>query len=508
MPSQAQAPKSFRSSELFSDLPLSEGTKRALREVFTYERLSVQQARYMPTMMRADAPDVFVKAGTGSGKTLGFLLPSVEALLHGTGSRSRSITSKGSRVLILSPTRELAAQTAAEATRLLTFHAALRAGAITGGTDRGKDLRMMTGSPPDILVATPGRLQDLLESEPKLLSRVKVVVLDEADRLLDPGFAPAVRRILSTLPLDPRRERRTLLLTATVPPEVQGVAKTFMREGFAYVDASGGSKLGATANVGVLQRAVLCEPTCIHIELARTLFTHYKALGLPSATKVLVFFGSIALAELYSALFRSHINPAWEGLLELHSGLAQNKRAHAMGEFKARKSAVMFASDAAGRGIDIPNVTMVVQVGCAAKDVYQQRVGRTGRAGAKGEAVILLGKDEARALAAIKAVAPAILASDAATVGADEHRSFVIETSDQSLAEKAFKGALGAYKTSAKTLGWSSQDLVDAVAARVLGMGLKSVPEVSDKTLGKMGLKGVSFDTRAILQRLRSSHLH
>lgn len=489
----------FASPDLFESLQVSDATKRAVREVFKYERLSVQQALYMPVMMSRTKPDVFVKAGTGSGKTLGFLIPAVEAIVSGSQSKSKSST-RGVGVLVLSPTRELAAQTAGEATRLLTFHEGRRAAAITGGTDRNKDMRLMQSTPPDVLVATPGRLQDLLDAIPGMLRKVKVVVLDEADRLLDPGFAPAVRKILATLP----ERRRTLLLTATVPPEVQRVAKQFMREGFEYVDASGPGVAGP-ANVGVRQMAILCKPTCIHVELARTLFMH--GVQNPRLAKVLVFFSSIALAELYAALFKTHSNQAWEGLLELHGGLAQNKRTRAMDEFKSRQTGVLFASDAAGRGIDVPNVTMVVQVGCAPPDVYQQRVGRTGRAGAKGESVLLLGSDEAKCLVPIKVISPSLEVSDAAPVSADEHKSFMIADKDRSLAEKAFKGALGAYKANARVLGWSSQELVDAVAARVLGMGLTKIPEVSEKTLGKMGLKGVSFDTSQIIKRMNMNSM-
>lgn len=481
---------SFRSSDRFDDMPMSDATKRAIREVFRYERLSTQQALYMPLMMDPAAPDVFVKAGTGSGKTLGFLIPAIESIAR--RPKSVSVSSRV-LVLILSPTRELAVQTAGEATRLLSFHTGLRAKSVTGGTDRAKDLRDLR-TPPAILVATPGRLQDILDEEPQLLKRVITVVLDEADRLLDPGFAPAVRKILATLPASPTR--RTLLLTATVPPEVKDVATTFMRPGFQIVDASGGS---VNRNVGVRQVAVMCSPTCVHVELARTLAR--------SGGKVLVFFGSIALAELFAALFRSHANPAWAGLLELHGGLAQNKRTHAMAEFKSRATAVLFASDAAGRGIDAPGVTLVVQIGSAPPDVYQQRVGRTGRAGAKGEAILLLGTDEAKALPGIRGVAPSLVTVDAAAVSAEEHRSFMIGAKDQDQAERAFKGSLGSLKANAKSLGWSSQGLVDAVAARLLGMGMERVPEISDKTLGKMGLQGVSFDTAAILRRINVKSL-
>lgn len=485
----------FTSQDRFDDLPVSALTKKAIKEVFGYEFLSAQQARYIPLMVSPQSPDVFVKAGTGSGKTLGFLIPAIESIVKGSrrGSQKQHIS-----VLILSPTRELATQTANEATRLLTFHAGIKASAITGGTDRNADMRHMRSSPPSILVATPGRLQDIISSETTLLRRVKVVVLDEADRLLDQGFAPAVLKILSTLP--PQQSRRTLLLTATVPPEVKLVSQKFMRTGFTYIDASGGSKAAGPANEGVTQMAVLCKPTCIHIELARTLSSHHGKMT--DKSKVLVFFSSIALAGLYSALFKAHANAAWSHLLELHGGLDQRKRTRAMEEFKSKPAGVLFASDAAGRGIDVPNVTMVVQVGCAPADVYQQRVGRTGRAGAKGEAVILLGTDEVRSLEPIRRIAPNIEVVKASSVTAAEHTSFLINDRDQSTAEKAFKGALGAYKSNAKVLGWSSQDLVDAVAARVLGMGLKQVPEISEKTLGKMGLRGVDFDTTQIIRRM------
>lgn len=485
----------FVSTIRFDHLPhVSDLTKRAIREVFGYDRLSAQQAKYMPAMVSPAAPDVFVKAGTGSGKTLGFLIPAIEVII--SGKRQKQTQKKESvSVLILSPTRELANQTASEAGRLLTFHAGVSAQAITGGTDRNRDLRMIRTAPPSILVATPGRLQDLLDVEPAFLRGVRLVVLDEADRLLDPGFAPAVRKILTTVPS--QRDRRTLLLTATVPAEVRQVAQRFMRPGFTFVDASGGT----ATNEGVRQVAVICKPSCVHIELARTLTAHHVG---SVGSKVLVFFSSIALAELYAAIFRDHPRPAWTKLLELHGGLPQNRRTRAMDTFKREATGVLFASDAAGRGIDVPNVTMVVQVGCAAADVYQQRVGRTGRAGAKGEAVILLGSDEVRSLAPLRLISPSIQVLDAGSVTSAEHTSFLIGATQQqqTLAEKAFRGALGAYKANAKVLGWSSQDLVDAVAARMLGMGLKRLPEISEKTLGKMGLRGVSFDTGQIVRRM------
>lgn len=474
-----------------------------MRVVFQYERLTKQQAIYLPLMFRPDAPDVFVRSRTGSGKTLAFLLPAVEAIVGMStqkstiASRSRSSTKTHVQVLILSPTRELAVQTAGEATRLLTFHTGLHAAAITGGTDRGKDLRLVRSSAPAILVATPGRLMDLINEEKRLLSHVRVVVLDEADRLLDPGFVKNVREILATMP--PSTTRRTFLFTATVPPEVLAVARKFMRTGFEYVDASGVSR---TANPGVTQRAVVCNPAHIHIELAKTLYAHHQARR--EKAKTLVFFGSIAYAELYTKLFKNHTDPAWETLLELHGGLAQNKRTRAMEDFKRNPGGVLFASDAAGRGIDIADVSMVVQIGCAPPDVYQQRVGRTGRAGARGDSVLLLGVDEIRILGPITKISPNIQVQNAAPPLRAEEESFKISDRDQTHAARAFKGYLGAFKPFAKVLGMTPQEVVDAVAARLMGIGLKQIPIISAQTLNKMGLNGVSFDTDAIVKRLKA----
>ncbi|PNH00946.1 DEAD-box ATP-dependent RNA helicase 26 [Tetrabaena socialis] len=335
---------------MFDTLKIHPDTIRALKETFGYERLSKPQVVYMPLMLREDKPDVFVKAGTGSGKTLGFLIPVIEALIqHGRPGKVGA--------LILSPVKDLARQTSVEATKLLTFHTGLRAGVVVGGEEMRRDLQMLK-DPPAILVATPGRLLDLL-SNPEVARNfaVQTVILDEADRLLDPGFAPDVKKILRTMPgVD---NRRTLLFTATVTDEI----------------------------------------------------------------------------------------------------------------------------------------------GFVPADTYQQRVGRTGRAGAAGQAVILLGRDEAKGLDKLKAVAPALEVVQAQPVLEAERKALALPPAQQKEAEAAFRGLLGSNKSHAKALGLAPQGIVDAVAARLLGMGMAKVPHISDATLKKMGLTGVSFDTDAIKAR-------
>ncbi|PNH01262.1 hypothetical protein TSOC_012866 [Tetrabaena socialis] len=354
-----------------------------------------------------------------------------------------------------------------------------------------RDLQMLK-DPPAILVATPGRLLDLL-SNPEVARNfaVQTVILDEADRLLDPGFAPDVKKILRTMPgVD---NRRTLLFTATVTDEVRAVAKNFMRPGYEYIDAP-----EHAGHANIMQSALLCGPSDVHVELARTLKSHASLVNRP---KVMVFFPSTALLDLYYAVFKAHPDPAWSTLYALYGKMEPSKRVRAESAFR-ESGGVLFGSDAVGRGMDFKGVTLVVQIGFVPADTYQQRVGRTGRAGAAGQAVILLGRDEAKGLDKLKAAAPALEVLQAQPVLEAERKALALPPAQQKEAEAAFRGLLGANKSHAKALGLAPQGIVDAVAARLLGMGMAKVPHISDATLKKMGLTGVSFDTDAIKARV------
>lgn len=484
---------SFASQVRFDSLDVHPATLKALKEVFKYEFLSKQQAEYMPQML--GRKDILVKASTGSGKGIAFLIPSIESLI---GSNALPYTpGKAVGIIIILPTRELAIQIEVEARRLLTFHK-LKSQVIVGGVCGGNG--SLKTNPPDILVATPGRL-DAAMNELKstgIFSSVRVLILDEVDRLLDFGFAPSVRKIVAMLP--DKEKRRTLLLSATVPIQILAVAKTFMRssDNYEYIEA-GGPMIAGQAHKNIKQIAIVCPPGNIHLELARQLLAHHNAVG--ASAKVMVFFPSVALVELYSTLFRAHVKPAWASLYELHGNLKQNKRNQAADAFR-KPGGVLFASDAAGRGMDFPAVSLVVQMGVTATDTYLQRVGRTGRAGASGEAIIILGEDEAKAVPLLKAVEPALVKEASSPFKVADRQALSLPATMQSFAEKAFRGLLGTVKMYSKQMGWSPQDTVDAVAARLLGMGMMKVPDVNEKTLGKMGLRGVSFDTAAIKTRI------
>ena len=451
---------SFLSKKRFDSLPMHPETLKAIHEVLKFETMSMPQSQFMPFMMDTGKPDVFVRASTGSGKTLGFLIPAIDVAAKGEGT-----------ALILSPARELALQTLAEAKRLLTYHQGMTAAAFVGGMDKRKDVAVLTGAaaPPAIMVATPGRFEDLMSDahvRERLAGTVRTVVLDEADRLLDMGFVTSIQRILAAFP-----QRRTLLFTATVPEEVKGVSQRFMRPGFKFVDT-----VGETQDQGqITHRAVIAAPRCVHAALSAVLEERKK----DPAHKVLVFFPSNQMVELFAALLAP--------VVALHGKMPQNVRTRNSEAFRTGAARIMFASDVAGRGMDFPGVTTVVQVGVVTPDVYKQRAGRTGRAGAKGESVLVIGEDEERVIAGLGGVIADVTRPRACPVTAKD----AMPEGLRRQAERAFTGVLGAYKSQLKVLGWTPQQLMDNILARFEGMGLNGPPAVSDKLLGKMGLRGV-----------------
>lgn len=509
----ASSPSAFLSEVRFDALDAHPATLRAVREDLKYERLSAPQALFLPHLLAHRASDAFVRAGTGSGKTLGFLIPVLDAVFgHGgarsaTARRSAIAASGGGAVsaLVLSPARELALQIQAEARRLLAFHAGgCGAVAVIGGTDVGRDRRALAPAAqpaPCVLVATPGRLQDLLEdaaTRARVLGALRVVVLDEADRLLDQGFVPAIQRIMDARPPAVARACRVLMFTATADAAVLKVAARFLRPGHATLDTTAQIQAALTPSARarkadqahIAQRAVLAPPDAVHLALRDVLAARRAAD--PAAHKIMVFFPSNALVAFFAEYFKQRYGAP---VLHLTGDLPQRQRQAATERFATGAGVTLFASDVAGRGMDFPDVTCVVQVGAVAPDTYKQRVGRTGRGGKAGEAVLVLGADERRAFDALRAVTPSLqLLDDAAAASTGSRRGDApLAGPLAKLGAVAYRGTLGAYKAEARRLGWAPQQLVDAVAARFRGMGLRPLPDVKADTLRKMGLAGVAL---------------
>ena len=311
--------------------------------------------------------DLLAGAQTGTGKTTAFLLPILQRLA-GQGHPQRH-----PRALILTPTRELAAQVG-ERARAYGVHLPLRSAAIFGGVGMQPQIdRLRHGV--DVLIATPGRLLDHATRRTLELRRVEILVLDEADRMLDMGFIHDIRRVLSLLP----EPRQNLLFSATYSDEIRQLAQRLLHQ----------PKLVEVARRNVAADQVLQSAHSVDQGRKRDLLAHLIHQG--GWGQVLVFtrtkHGANKLAE---HLLREGISAA-----AIHGNKSQTARTRALGDFKAGKLRALVATDIAARGLDIVNLPQVVnfELPNIAED-YVHRIGRTGRAGAGGSALSLVSPDE------------------------------------------------------------------------------------------------------------------
>lgn len=473
----------------FDTLPLHATIKKSLREVFKYETMSTVQEATLPASLAG--LDVFAKAKTGSGKTLSFLLPIVDRLLRTRGSPVRA--------LVISPTRELAAQSKREAAKLIGNSLSIQL--VIGGEDMKKQSRGLLGQSCDIVFATPGRLADHLKRTTGFADRLKnveVLVLDECDRLLDGGFRKEVEYISRFL----SAKKQTLLFTATVPNGVKEIAAKIMRPGAAakVIDASSGSgTVSETASHTRIVQEYLCVPSRLMIaHLHRVI--RYKIAE--PGYRIICFFVNVGIAQFMAALFRATGIP----ILEMHSDLSQSERNRNAAKFAASSGHVVFASDVLARGVDYPDVTLVIQFGYTDVVSYEHRVGRTGRAGKSGEALIILGEEEremVRQLVAAKmpihpASAKSVITNGAVSETAVRRSSALIEVIEglpknrdmRKLAQRAFRKMMGSYASKKNFLKLKVDGLFKICGDIVMSAGLDELPVIQPEMMKKMGLKG------------------
>jgi superfamily II DNA/RNA helicase len=344
----------------FSALGLSEPLRRAVTER-NYAAPTPIQAGAIPAVLRGN--DVWASAQTGSGKTAAFALPVLQKLSAGRRERGRFV-----RALVLAPTRELAAQIG-ESFRvygrwLPEPHKIL---VVYGGVSINPQM-MALGGGADIIVATPGRLLDLVDRNAVSLAAVATLVLDEADRLLDLGFADELNRIIALLPA----RRQNLLFSATFPPAVHALAAALLRDAV-RIDVPA----APATTPDISQRAIEVDPPR-RTQLLRHLIEENKW------TRVLVFVATKYATEHVAEKLRK----AGIAAAAFHGELSQGARTQALADFKASKVQVLLATDVAARGIDIASMPVVVNFDLprSATD-YTHRIGRTGRAGESGLAV-------------------------------------------------------------------------------------------------------------------------
>jgi ATP-dependent RNA helicase RhlE len=329
--------------------------------------------------------DVLARAQTGTGKTAAFGLPMIQRL---TADGPRNPVPKRPRALVLVPTRELALQVS-DALHTYGTPMRVRVAAIFGGVNMRRQV-MVLQKGVDIVVATPGRLIDHLQQQTVDLSSVSILVLDEADRMLDMGFLPPLRRILESVPKD----RQTLLLSATLPAEVQSLAATFMRNA-ERIDCSPAATVAATVSHHVH-----------YVTQDRKRALLVQVLSAPENRQTLVF----CRTKHGSNRVGRHLETSGLKTAVIHGDKSQNARTRALADFKAGRIAVLVATDVAARGLDIEQLPLVMNydLPLVAED-YVHRIGRTGRAGSPGRAVSLVSEGETALLRDIQKLLPAPL---------------------------------------------------------------------------------------------------
>jgi ATP-dependent RNA helicase RhlE len=347
-----------------------------------YEQPTPVQSAAIPIAL--EGSDLLARAQTGTGKTAAFGLPLVERLLI-RGARPRRRAPRG---LVLVPTRELALQVHRA---LLDYGApaGFRALAIVGGMHMGAQLQALRRGT-DVVVATPGRLIDHLERRTIDLSAIEMLVLDEADRMLDMGFLPALQTILSAAPAT----RQTLLFSATFSAPIVRLTSEFTRDA-RRVDVAKDEMVAAT----VSHRA---HP--VELERKRELLLHVlaQAAGEPALVFCKTKHGSDKVGD--------HLADAGLRVAVIHGGKNQGQRSRSLADFKAGRVSVLVATDVAARGLDIAQLPLVVNydLPLVAED-YVHRVGRTGRAGKPGRALSLVSAPERRLLREIQRLLPSPL---------------------------------------------------------------------------------------------------
>ncbi|HUF81395.1 MAG TPA: DEAD/DEAH box helicase [Burkholderiales bacterium] len=359
--------------QTFESLGLIAELLRAVSEEGYREPTPIQSKAIPPILQRRDMMGC---AQTGTGKTAGFTLPLLQ-LLAPQANTSLSPARHPIRVLVLTPTRELAAQVE-ESVRVYGKYLSLRSAVVFGGMDIGPQIKQLHAGV-EILVATPGRLLDHLHQKTVNLSRVEFLVLDEADRMLDMGFIPDIKRILAVLPA----RRQNLLFSATFPEEVRRLSKELLH---------------APVTVDVAPRNAPAELVTHQVHLVpeprkRALLVHL--IRSRDMRQVLVF---VRMKRDANRLARQLQH---DGIVakEIHSDRTQAERMQALDEFKQGKVPVLVATDIAARGLDIEQLPFVINYELPhTPEDYVHRIGRTGRAGLPGEAIALVGPEEIRFL--------------------------------------------------------------------------------------------------------------
>ena len=361
----------------FADFQLDPKILKAVADQ-GYTQATPIQAKAIPVVL--EGKDVMGAAQTGTGKTAAFILPIIQKLLPNANA-STSPARHPIRALILTPTRELSDQVADNAS-LYAKHTDLRTAVVFGGVDI-KPQAMLLRAGVEILIATPGRLLDHLGSKTADLSQVQILVLDEADRMLDMGFLPDLQRIINLIPA----QRQTLLFSATFSPEIKKLAQTYLRNPITIEVARQNAAADTVKQIVHFVKSENKRAAIVAILQNRVKAGHTK--------QCIIFTNSrLGCARLAIALERDGIKAA-----AIHGDKSQSERMLTLEAFKSGAIDALVATDVAARGLDIPDMPCVInhELPFSAED-FIHRIGRTGRAGSSGDAIALVDDSEKRLL--------------------------------------------------------------------------------------------------------------
>jgi superfamily II DNA/RNA helicase len=352
----------------FADIGLSDELLRAVTEAGYDEPTPIQEQAIPPVLMMRDIIGI---AQTGTGKTASFVLPMIDILAHG---RARA---RMPRSLILEPTRELAAQVAENFEKYGKYHK-LSMALLIGGVSMGDQVKALEKGV-DVLIATPGRLMDLFGRGNIMLNGCSMLVIDEADRMLDMGFIPDIEEICTKLPTN----RQTLLFSATMPPPIKKLSDKFLSNP-KYIEVA----RPATANVNIEQMLVDVASNRKRDALTKLLKAEKVETGIIFCNR------KTTVRDLNKSLTRDGFRAG-----EIHGDIDQATRQRQLEAFKSGEINLLVASDVAARGLDIKGVSHVFNYDAPwHADDYVHRIGRTGRAGAKGKAFTFVTKADAEAI--------------------------------------------------------------------------------------------------------------
>ena len=347
----------------FTELDLSEPLQKAINDLGYEETTPIQTQAIPPALQRCD---IVGCAQTGTGKTLAFLLPALERLLRDPAK------TKNPRVVVLEPTRELVIQVAGE-TRKLAARTSLRSVPVYGGAGMRKQTEKLHRGV-DVVVATPGRLMDHMRRKNVNFKHLQVLVLDEADRMLDMGFLPDIKQIVSRMP----RQRQTMLFSATIPPTISALARQFQ-----------------------------CNPMSIEIDLARPPEAIRQALyPVPKHLKIKILLAILEQMKVNSMLVFTRtkqqadivtrqLRQTRTAVACIHGDFNQRDRISALEGFRSGKHRILVATNIAARGLDVEGISHVINYDVPEHpEDYVHRIGRTARAEADGDAITLVTPDD------------------------------------------------------------------------------------------------------------------